>query len=309
VTGSGHSGTFQDKYGNYWHITTLTISQKHMFERRLGLFPAFFDKDNVFYTYTGFGDFPMMIPKKKISGPEELFPGWMLLSYHKPVEVSSEEPNFKKSYATDEEIRTFWSAQTGNKGEWISVDLQNESHVNAIQLNFAENQTHFLDRSPEIFYQYLLECSDDAKTWITLADKTSNQSDVPHDYIELPVPVKTRFIRLTNYHVPGGTFAISGFRIFGIGKGSKPEIPGNIDVNRTLSDRREVKLSWKGNTDATGYNIRYGTQSDKLYLNYQVFDKDSITFRSLNSGQGYFFTIDAFNQNGISKGIDIVEAN
>ena len=65
----------------------MTISQKHMFERRLGLFPTFFDKDGVMYTYTGFGDFPFKMPTKKISGPEELFPNWMLLSYNKPVEV------------------------------------------------------------------------------------------------------------------------------------------------------------------------------------------------------------------------------
>src|SRR5690606_29336030 len=32
---AGHGSTFSDTYGNYWHIGTITISQKHMFERRL----------------------------------------------------------------------------------------------------------------------------------------------------------------------------------------------------------------------------------------------------------------------------------
>jgi hypothetical protein len=46
IAGAGHSSTFQDKYGNYWHVSTMTISIKHMFERRLGLVPCtFFDKD------------------------------------------------------------------------------------------------------------------------------------------------------------------------------------------------------------------------------------------------------------------------
>ncbi len=90
IGGAGHSSTFKDRYGNYWHISTLTISQKHMFERRLGLFPTFFDKDGNLYTYTGFGDFPFIMPRKKISSPDELFPKWMLLSYKKPVTVSSE---------------------------------------------------------------------------------------------------------------------------------------------------------------------------------------------------------------------------
>ena len=103
---AGHGSTFQDKYGNYWHVATMTISQKHMFERRLGFFPTFFDKDGVMYAYTGFGDFPYKLPTKKINSPEELFPGWMLLSYNKPVQVSSELPGHPKSFAADEEIRT-----------------------------------------------------------------------------------------------------------------------------------------------------------------------------------------------------------
>ena len=76
------------------------------------------------HVYTGFGDFPFKVPTKKITGPDELFPKWMLLSYNKPVQVSSELPIIQRTYAADEEIRTFWSAQTGNKGEWITMDLQ-----------------------------------------------------------------------------------------------------------------------------------------------------------------------------------------
>ena len=51
------------------------------------------------------------------------------------------------------------------------------------------------------------------------------------------------------------------------------------------------------------YNIRYGTQKDKLYHNYQVLGADSLTIRSLNRLQQYYFTIDAFNENGIIKGV------
>jgi xylan 1,4-beta-xylosidase len=67
-----------------------------MFERRLGLFPMFLDKDGEMLTYTDYGDFPFIIPKKRISGPDELSSSWMLLSYNKPVEVSSELPAHPK---------------------------------------------------------------------------------------------------------------------------------------------------------------------------------------------------------------------
>jgi hypothetical protein len=309
AAGAGHSSTFQDKYGNYWHISTMTISQKHIFERRLGLFPAFFDKDGEMHVYTGFGDFPMKVPTKKIMSPEELFPNWMLLSYNKPLQVSSELPNHPKNYAADEEMRTYWSAKTGNKGEWIVMDLQKKCEVNAIQINFAENETKVLGRNQDIYFQYLVEYSEDSITWKTMIDKTQNTVDAPNDYIELQTPVKARFIKLTNYRVPDGTFALAGLRIFGNGGGKAPAAVDNFNLSRLAEDKCVVKLNWPVQPNAFGYNIRFGTQKDKLYQNYQVFGVDSLTIRSLNSLQKYYFAIDAFNENGITKGKKIIEIN
>ena len=99
------------------------------------------------YVYTGFGDFPYKVPTKKNSGPDELSTGWMLLSYNKPLEVSSELAGHAKANAVDEEIRTFWSAKTGNKGEWITIDLQKPSTVNAIQINYYENESNLFGRA------------------------------------------------------------------------------------------------------------------------------------------------------------------
>ncbi|HEV8283137.1 MAG TPA: family 43 glycosylhydrolase [Chitinophagaceae bacterium] len=306
AAGAGHSSTFQDKYGNYWHISTMTISQKHMFERRLGLFPTFFDKDGEMYVYTGFGDFPFKVPAKKISSPDELFSKWMLLSYNKPVQVSSELENHQKSYATDEEIRTFWSAGTGNKSEWITVDLQKECTINAVQINYAENETKLLGRNPGIYYQYLLEYSSDNKNWKILSDKTQNKTDIPHDYIELKKPIKARYVRLTNYRVPDGTFALAGLRIFGNAGGKSPSVVQDLKAVRSENDRAVVKLNWTKSPDAVGYNIRYGVAKDKLYHTYQVFGADSVTIGSLNSLQKYYFTIDAFNESGIAKGKKLI---
>jgi xylan 1,4-beta-xylosidase len=307
IGGAGHSSTFQDKYGNYWHISTMTISQKHMFERRLGLFPMFFDKDGELYTYTGFGDFPIIVPRKKISGPDEVSTHWMLLSCNKPVEVSSELSGHPKHDAADENIRTYWSAKTGAQGEWIAMDLQKECTINAVQINYAENETQLYGRNPEIYYQYLLEYSSDNKTWQILADKKENKSDVPHEYLELQAPIKARFIRLTNYRVPSGTFAIADLRVFGKGKGTIPSRIKKLKIVRLATDRCVATLHWKKSADAVGFNIRYGTQKEKLYHNYQVLGADTITIRSLNSLSKYYFTIDTFNENGLIKGNTINE--
>jgi xylan 1,4-beta-xylosidase len=306
IAGAGHGSTFQDKFGNFWHIATMSISVNRKFERRLGLFPAFFDKDGIFYTYTGFGDFPHVIPQRHLKGPDDYQPSWMLLSYNKPVEVSSTWKDDQKEKATDENVRSWWSAATGAKGEWIMVDLEKQSKLGAIQINFADAEAKIKGRQDSVYYSYLLEYSNDKHTWKTLVDKRTNRSDVPHDYIELQTPVIARYVRLTNEHVPGGNFSISDFRVFGKGTGKVPQIVSSFKAIRDTADGRNVTLSWTKNKDATGYNIRYGTQPDKLYLNYQVLNSDAVTIHSLNNQLAYYFTIDAFNENGITKGKKVI---
>ncbi len=60
--GAGHGATFQDKWNNYWHVSSMIISVKNNFERRLGIWPTGFDKDGVMYCNTSFGDYPHYIP-------------------------------------------------------------------------------------------------------------------------------------------------------------------------------------------------------------------------------------------------------
>ena len=302
INGAGHSATFQDKYGNYWHISTMTISVKHMFERRLGLFPVTFDKDDEMITHTEFGDYPMVMPDHKIKDVKELFPGWMMLSYNKKAEASSHLDANPPALAFNEEVRNYWSAKTGDKGEWLSVDLGSISTVNAVQLNFAENNTKLFGRDGILAQQYLLEYSNDNKSWEKLVDKTNNSEDLTHQYHAFKNPVKARYFKVTNYRVPGGTFAISGFRVFGTGNSKKPSKVVSFDLLRDAADPRNVKLTWKKQTGAIGYNIRFGIAKDKLYRSYQVYGDTELTIRSLERDQKYWFAIDSFGENGITKG-------
>ena len=307
VNGAGHGSTFQDKWGNYWYAGTMTISKKHQFERRIGFFPVFIDNDGVLYAYTSFGDFPHRMPQKKMGGPQDYQPEWMLLSYNKPTEVSSSLEQYPKEDVVNEDIRTYWSARTGEKGEWLMLDLLNQVDINAIQINFAEQDCRILGRADNIFHQYIVQYSSDKRNWKTFIDKSENSKDNPHDFIELSNEITARYIKIINYKVPDGKFAISGFRIFGKGKGKKPKAITSLKVAGNSEDACQVKLNWSKNADAVGYNIRYGAHPDKLYHNYQVFDKDSLNINSLNNQQKYYFTIDAFNENGITEGVIVIE--
>lgn len=302
IDGAGHSATFQDKYGNYWHISTMTISVKDIFERRLGLFPVSFDSAGNMITHTGFGDYPMILPNHKIKAVSELFPGWMLLSYKKAPEASSALPDHPTTFAFDENIRDYWSAKTGNKGEWLGVDLGEIATVKAIQVNFAENNTHLFGREGILAQQYLLEYSNDKKIWKKLVDETTNQEDLTQQYHVIKTPVKARYFKVVNYRVPDGTFAVSGFRIFGIGMGKKPPQVKWINISRDKDDPRNVVLSWEKAANAIGYNIRFGIQPDHLNRVYQVYGDTTLTIRSLNRNCKYWFAVDAFGENGVTKG-------
>lgn len=301
ISGAGHGSTFADKYGNWWHIATMSISVKHMFERRLGLFPAGFDKEGNLYAHTDFGDYPISIPDHKYNDVAELFPDWKLLSYHKTAEASSSISNYPVIFAFDENVRTYWSAQSGNKGEWISVDLGALCSVNAVQVNFAENNTQILGRNTTS-EQYLVEYSSDKQTWNVLIDKIANQEDLTHQFTVLPASVKARYVRVTNYRVPGGTFAISDLRIFGKDANLVTSGVDSIKLQRSTNDPRTIKLTWGKKMNATGYNLRFGPEPDKLYRSYEVYGDTSVTIRSLNKHQSYFFEVDAFDENGIVKG-------
>lgn len=94
ITGAGHSGTFQDARGNWWRVCTMVISQRHMFERRIGVFPVGFYPDGQVFCNTYLGDYPQYVPGSRVASQGENSPGWMLLSRAKKAEASSQLENF-----------------------------------------------------------------------------------------------------------------------------------------------------------------------------------------------------------------------
>ena len=307
--GAGHGATFQDNQKKYWHVSTMVVAVKNNFERRLGIWPAGFDKDDVMYCNTAFGDYPHYLPGDMIDHSQSRFTGWMLLNYKKPVQVSSTLGSmYNANNAVDESIKTYWSAATSNKGEWLQTDLGNVSTVNAIQINYADQDAVFLGKTLDQYHQYILYYSVDGKKWQVLVDKSSNKKDVPHDYIELEKPIQARYIKMENIHIPSGKFAISGLRIFGNGNGMKPEPVKDFYVLRTEKDKRSAWLKWSPVDNAFAYNIYFGTDPDKLYNSIMVHDANDYYYKGMDSKKTYYYKIEAINENGISISSKIVKA-
>lgn len=310
VRGAGHGATFQDKSRQWWHTSTITIAVKNNFERRIGLWPTKFDADGILSCDTAFGDYPHYLQYRKSSenratASPSLFTGWMLLNFAKPVQVSSTLGACSSNFAVDEDLRTYWSAQTTGADEWIQSDLGRVSTIHAIQVNYADHHADLIGKVAGLKHQYRLLASSDATQWHVIADKSDNQLDVPHDYVAVPSPVKARFVRLENVHVPTGKFAISGLRVFGHADVPLPETPKRFVVLRGESERRNAWLKWQSVDNATGYIIRSGVSPEKLYTSVMIYSATEYYFRAMDRDRKYYFSIEAFNEAGVSKPSDI----
>lgn len=309
VNGAGHGATYQDLYKQWWHVSTTVINTKNNFERRIGIWPAQIDKDGVLATNTAYGDYPHYIPNAKADHAQSQFTGWMLLNYNKPIRVSSTLGGFNANLANDENIKTYWSAVTGNKGEWIESDLGKISTIHAIQINYADQDAETMGKVAGLYHQYKLYGSNDGKTWKVLVDKSNNKTDVPHDYIAFDQPIETRFIKLENIHMPSGKFAISGLRVFGKTAGAVPDTVKHFVVLRGEKEKRNSWLKWQVNDQATGYMIYTGTAPDKLYTSIMVMGANEYYFSAMENDQPYYFQIEPFNESGIGKRTAVVKVN
>ena len=302
IGGAGHGHTFKDKYGNYWHVSTMRISVRHKFERRLGLFPLQIDRNGNFIQQSVWSDYPFIIPDKKINYEKEsISTGWNLLSYNQPVTVSSSLEGSFPSYAVDEKVETWWSAETGQRGEWFQVDLQKKAEVRAIQVNFADED--FNIRAPHnlIFYRYIIEASDNGVNWRKIIDKSKNTKDAVHELVVLDKPVETRYLRITNSQRLPGKFSLYDFRVFGKGNGELPQEVSNLSVIKNPQDPRRYNLTWERQKVADGYIVNVFLENGTYVTSVMVFD-NAYEGGFFNRNSNYLFSVDAFNASGVTKG-------
>ncbi len=315
ITGAGHGSTIEDAYGNLWHASTMRISVNANFERRVGLFPAGVDQDGILFCNQNFADYPLEIPEGKFD-PWSIQPRWMLLSYQKTARASSSRTNHAPALALDEDVRTCWCAE-GSAGEWYRLDLGQCYEIHGVQINFADvelpmlqvdpklrsnvyTNNRYIDPDPNLRTRWLLEGSSDGATWTILADKREADSDLSHDYIPLD-GIQLRYLRVTAAELPyNEPFALSGLRVFGRGDCYAPNPVKQVMVTRP--DPLTARLDWSASQRAIGYNIRYGIAPDKLYSSHMVYGDSHVLLTTLNAGQPYYATVDAFGEGGITAG-------
>jgi hypothetical protein len=174
------------------------------------------------------------------------------------------------------------------------------STIQAVQINYADQDATFIGKPLSSYQEYAVSYSVDGKKWRTLFSKNGNRDDVPHDYVELEKPVEARYFKVGNLSVSTGKFAVSGFRVFGLGHGDKPEVVTQFTASRPAADRRNALLTWQPADNAYAYNLYIGEHPDKLYNCVMIYGANEYHYRGMDSTKPYYFAIEAINENGTS---------
>lgn len=313
IPGAGHGSTMEDATGSLWHTATMRISVNHNFERRVGLWPAGFDKDGELFCNQRYGDWPMAIEDFQADPWKN--PQWMLLSCGKTMTASSAEEGKGAEKAAEENVQTWWRAASAQPGEWLQMDLGKAMDVRAIQINFADDKIDIEPPKPlvgnmtgkryieerNLITRWKLEGSLDGDNYFMIEDKSDAKTDLPHDMVVREDGIQVRYLKLTVLAVPyDQPAAISGLRVFGIGDGEKPVVP-TFTAERLDDLDMKVAIT-SDDADVTGYNILWGHAEDKLYHSYMIFGKKEQKIGALIKGTDYFVRVDAFNENGITEG-------
>ena len=325
LSGAGHGSTVRTNSGDYWHFATMLISVNYKYERRIGMFPAGFEDDGQMYVNNAYGDYPHYGPDTTVEDHKNRFTGWMLLSkgkkvktnsvlqekIHKTVDVSDEnkqqleEDDYSIQNIADENIRTFWTAENNSDSIYFEMDLGSEMQVNAIQINFMDFNSKIFGRKEGLTQQFVIEVSNDGITWKTLIDRSEATDDRPNFYHELESPIKSRYIKFRNVSFHNQYLSIAEFRVFGKGGGKAPKTPKDFVVERQ-TDLRNANVSWRSEKNAMGYVLYWGISPDRLNNSVMIYQGNSYEIRALNVDQNYFYAVESFNENGISKKTNIL---
>jgi hypothetical protein len=328
TNGAGHGVTVKQTNGQYWHFATMALASNAHWERRLCMFPTYFDNDGLMHSDTHYGDYPRFAPNYPTKAGQHN--GWMLLSYKGKTTVSSSEMQIRKSTSTDDDYditempfeknsdgeiiskvltdespKSYWVAEANDSNQWVEIEMLNPGKIYAFQLNYHDHETGIYTRVDSLRHRFVLEVSEDGEIWETVVDRSNSWKDTPNAYIVLSQPVGGKFVRYKNVKVPGPNLAMSEIRVFGLGFGKKPAQVKGFTVKRE-TDRRDATFSWKPVKGAQGYNIRWGIAPDKLYLSWLIYEDTELLIRNLDKNTTYYYTIEAFNENGISEQSKII---
>ena len=306
ITGGGHGHPFTDRYGNHWYVASLIIGAREHYERRIGIFPAFY-RNGYAHAITDNFDHPFVVPDRKMDFEKEsILLNMNLLSPGKSMIASSSLRDMLPQHAADDNIKNWWAAASSRKGEWLQMDLGSVMSVEAVQACFADEgfKSYRYDKNIPI-YRYVIEGSVDGENWQMLADRSDNKLDQIYELIMLPEPYRVRYLRITNQtRFIVGQFSLSEFRVFGHADIPVPAAVEGLRIVRG-KDARRMAISWQPVQGAEGYIVRWGPSRNHVDHAARVYT-DSVEYGFFDKTATYYVTVQAFNEAGLGAETDVL---
>ena len=310
ITGGGHGHPFVDRYGNQWYVATLIVGVREHFERRVGIFPAYYTPDGYGHAIMFEMDKPFRLPGQKVDfSTEDLSLGMNLLSHGKTMTASSSlNSKMRPVNAADDDVRTWWSASSGRSGQWLRMDLGRTMNVEALQVCFADEGFKSYRQDTDIpVYKYIVEGSVDGSEWHTVLDRSQNTEDQIYELVVLPESEQVRYLRVTNKQAFSvGQFSVSDLRVFGHADGPLPGTCSAPAAERSSADFRRISFSWDAATDAEGYILRWGTRPDRMNHAARIWGTE-VTFGCFDAAATYYVSVTPFNESGKGTPSDVTE--
>lgn len=206
VHGPGHNSVMQE--GDNYYIVYHRHDNPHSnrgFHRQIAIDRMEFNADGTIKPIVPTHDGIDFHPEQK---------GLKNLAYQAKVTASSYYDNdFRPEYAVDDNNGTLWRPRTTGQA-WLQIDLGTKQTIKTIYTQFEYGTQ---------FYQYLLETSNDGKTWQVFSDKRQNRlaGSPMVDFGN----AKARYVRLTytGGQKKGFGGAVWNIKVYGDVKDTAPQ--------------------------------------------------------------------------------------
>ena len=232
VTGTAHGSIVKGPDNELWQFYTIVLSNPPG-GRRIGMDRVRFDKEGQMYVTVT--DTPQPVPMAKTSkDAPQIVPVTInkMNAMNALSTVSSEQPGYPAAYAVDSYSGTIWQPKADDLQPSITIELSPATRFDVVQF-FTVSSLRILFNGPRRgfgmrssaslpIYKYMLEVSNDGKTFKKVLDKTDNTKakDTIYDEFE---PTNCRFVRLTVTEWPKDSqLGIIDFTVFGYPEGAEP---------------------------------------------------------------------------------------
>jgi len=232
VTGTAHGSIVKGPDDELYQFYTIVLSNPPG-GRRIGMDKVVFDDEGLMSVTVTDTPQPAPLAKVKKDAPK-IVPVTInkMRAMNALSTVSSEQPGFTAAYAVDNYSGTIWKPAADDKKPTLTIELSPATRFDVVQFftvssmrimfGNGEGRGFGMRTTTLPVYKYMLEVSNDGKTFKKVLDRTGNNKpkDTVYDEFE---PVNCRFVRLTITEWPKDTnLGIIDFTVFGYPEGWEP---------------------------------------------------------------------------------------